>query len=124
MNNKSIKVLGWIIAGVVALALLGTGLLKLSGGSQAAEMAEGVGGRGNLIILGSMEILIAILWLLPRVGLLGGLLAMAYMGGAMAVHFINNQPLIIPLVIQVLIWLGVALRFHETTRRLRNQVVQ
>lgn len=121
MKEKTRKIVSWILAGLVAFALVGSGMAKLSGGEQAAEIAKGVGGVTNLTILGILEIAIAAIWLVPRTGLIGGLLAIAYMGGAIAVHFISNQPVLIPVAIQILIWVAAAYRFPEITKRLFNQ---
>lgn len=121
MKEKTRKIVSWILAGLVAFALVGSGMAKLSGGEQAAEIAKGVGGVTNLTILGILEIAIAAIWLVPRTGLIGGLLAIAYMGGAIAVHFISHQPVLIPVAIQILIWVAAAYRFPEITKRLFNQ---
>jgi CBS-domain-containing membrane protein len=72
--------------------------------------------------LGVMELIIALIWLIPRTGVVGTLLAVAYMGGAIAVHFINSQPVFTPVIIQVLIWIAAAVRFPELTKRLVNKI--
>lgn len=118
MNQKTKKVIYWVGTGLVAFALAGSAMVKLSGGEQAAEMAKGVGGVNHVILLGVLELFIVALWLFPRTGVLGALLAIAYMGGAMAVHFVYNQPILTPLAIQVLIWLVSVYRFPELTKRL------
>lgn len=120
MKEKTRKIVSWIFAGLVAFVLAGSGMAKLSGGEQAAEIAKGVGGVTNLTMLGILEFAIAVIWLVPRTGLIGALLAIAYMGGAIAVHFINHQPVLIPVVIQILIWVATAYRYPEITRRLFN----
>lgn len=122
MNQKTNKIVSWVLAGLVAFALVGSGMVKLSGGEQAAEMAKGLGGTGHVMLLGILELVIALIWLIPRTGIIGTLLAAAYMGGAIAVHFIGNQPVLIPVVIQMLIWIAAAMRFPELTKRLMNKI--
>lgn len=122
MNQKTTKIVSWILAGLVAFALVGSGMVKLSGGEQAAEMAKGLGGTGHVMLLGILELIIALIWLIPRTGIIGTLLAAAYMGGAIAVHFIGNQPVMIPVAIQMLIWIAAAMRFPELTKRLMNKI--
>ncbi len=122
MNQKTNKIVSWVLAGLVAFALVGSGMVKLSGGEQAAEMAKGLGGSGHVMLLGILELVIALIWLIPRTGIIGTLLAAAYMGGAIAVHFIGNQPVMIPVVIQMLIWIAAAMRFPELTKRLMNKI--
>jgi len=122
MNQETNKIVSWVLAGLVAFALVGSGMVKLSGGEQAAEMAKGLGGSGHVMLLGILELVIALIWLIPRTGIIGTLLAAAYMGGAIAVHFIGNQPVMIPVVIQMLIWIAAAMRFPELTKRLMNKI--
>jgi hypothetical protein len=42
------------------------------------------------------------------------------MGGATAVHVVTHQPVIALLVIQSIIWTTIAIRFPETTTRLKG----
>lgn len=93
-------------------------MVKLRGGEAAAAMAKGVGGNTNLTMLGILELLIVALWLFQKTGVLAALLAIAYVGGAMAVHFINNQSILVPVIIQMLIWVASAYRFPELMQRL------
>ena len=120
MNNKTRAVVNWILATIVALIFIGSGLFKLSGAAGAEAIAKAVGGAAHLTILGMVELIIALVFLYPRTGVVGALLMIAYMGGAMAVHFVSGQS-IAPLVcIEVLIWITSALRFPELTQRLFN----
>lgn len=118
MNTKSNKIIYWVLTALVALVLTASAMGKLMGGAQAAEMAKGVGGLANLKILGILELTIVALWLFPKTGVVGALLAIAYMGGAIAVHFTSNQPVLIPVIIQIVIWLVAAYRFPELIKRL------
>lgn len=121
MSLKNNKVVYWVLTGIVSALLLMSGFTKLSGGEKAVEMAVQLGGVTNVRILGILEIIIVAIWLFPRTGVLGALLAIAYMGGAIAVHFIFNQPVMIPVVIQAVIWLVAAYRFPELTQRLSGK---
>ncbi|EDM35847.1 probable integral membrane protein [Pedobacter sp. BAL39] len=118
MTDKTKKILGWVLAGLVAFVFIGSGGFKISGGN--AEMVKGLGGATNLLILGSLEVIIAILFLYPRTGVIGALLGIAYMGGAMAVHLVSGQSIMLLVVIEVLIWITSAVRFPELVERLRG----
>lgn len=118
MNTKSNKIIYWVLTALVAFVLTASAMGKLLGGDQAAEMAKGVGGLTHLKILGFLELAIVALWLFPKTGVVGALLAIAYMGGAIAVHFTTNQPVIVPVIIQIVIWLVAAYRFPELVKRL------
>ena len=87
---------------------------------KTVEMAQSVGGRSNLIILAFLEFVIAILFLIPRTGVVGILLMIAYMGGALAVLFVSGQPFIFLIIIQILIWITGLFRFPELGQRLLN----
>lgn len=121
MSPKTRKIIYWTLTGFVALILTGSAMGKLTGGNQAVEMAKGLGGNTNLIILGILELSIVALWLIPKTGVLGTLLAIAYIGGAMAVHFVNSQSILAPAIIQIVIWLVAVYRFPELTKRLFNK---
>lgn len=81
-------------------------------------MVQGLGGASNLILLGVLELIIVATFLYTRTGVLGALLMIAYMGGAMAVHFVTGQSMVTVLIIQILIWIASTLRFPELTKRL------
>ncbi len=118
MNNKIKKALGVILIGIVALIFIGGGLYNISGAPATVEIAKGVGGIRNLIVLGTLEIVFGILFLIPRTGVLGALLLIAYMGGAMAFHLAKGTSLIIPSVIQIIVWIASFVRFTEFGQRL------
>ena len=116
MNSKTKNILIWTLTGLVSLVFIGSGIFKLMGGN--AEMANGVGGASNLISLGILELIITALFIYPKTGVVGALLMIAYMGGAMAVLFVSHQPYVFIIVIQALIWITSALRFPELKSRL------
>lgn len=118
MNMKTNKIIYWVLTGLVAFILTASALIKLSGGEQAAEMAKGLGGMQHVTILGVLELVIVALWCFKRTGVVATLLAVAYLGGAIAVHFVNSQPVWTPAIIQVIVWLAAAYRFPELTTRL------
>lgn len=121
MNIKTNKILYWVLTGLVAFILTASALAKLSGGEQAAEMAKGLGGMEHVTTLGILELIIVALWFFKRTGVVATLLAVAYLGGAMAVHFVNSQPVWTPAIIQVIVWLAAAYRFPELASRLFNK---
>ncbi len=60
--------------------------------------------------IGVVELLVAILFLVPRTAFLGAILATAYLGGATATHVRVGDPFIFTIVIGVVAWVGHALR--------------
>ncbi|HTJ50558.1 MAG TPA: DoxX family protein [Cyclobacteriaceae bacterium] len=122
MNSKTKNIITWILTGIVVLIFVGSGIFKLTGGDATIEMAKGVGGTNNLITLGVLELIIVGLFLYPRTGIIGSLLMIAYMGGALAVCFVTRQPVIPLIIIQILIWIASGLRFPELRQRLFNKI--
>ncbi|HMG07265.1 MAG TPA: DoxX family protein, partial [Mucilaginibacter sp.] len=113
MSNKTRNILGWALVTIVAVLFIGSGVFKLSGASATIEMAKDVGGTANLTILGILELFIVTLFLVPRTGVVGALLMIAYMGGAMAVLFVSGKSIVPLIVIEILIWITATLRFPE-----------
>lgn len=118
MNNKTGSIVGWILTGLVSF--LASGLFKLFGGEKTIEMANSLGGSQHLVVLGILEIVMVALFLIRRTAIVGFLLMVAYMGGAITVHFTTNQALGVVIGIETLIWITGAIRFPELTRRLVN----
>ncbi|MCP9757191.1 DoxX family protein [Lacihabitans sp. CCS-44] len=116
MNNKTKNIIGWVLAGLLSFVFVGSGIMKIMGGN--AEMAKGLGGETNMLALGILELVMVILFLIPKTGVVGALLMIAYIGGAMAVHLTTGQSIIFLVVIQIVIWLISAFRFPELTQRL------
>jgi len=118
MNKKVKKIVEWALSGVLILILLSSGILKLSGLPQAEEMAASVGGTKNLLFLGVLEIIIVLLFVIPRTKVVGLFLMIAYFGGAMATHLITGEPILIPTLIQTLVWLTAFFAIPELNDRL------
>jgi hypothetical protein len=119
MSDKLKKIIYWILTGLVAFVFVGSALGKLTADADALKMAEGFGlNAQNYAILGVIEIISIILFIIPRTGVLGTLLLAAYMGGAIATHLEHGQSVIAPCVIQTFLWIVAVYRFPELKSRL------
>lgn len=118
MNNKTKNIIGWVLAGLLSLAFIGSGIMKLT--SDDPQMVKALGGQTNMIVLGVLELVMVVLFLIPKTGVVGALLMIAYMGGAMAVHLTTGQSVVLQTVIQCLIWITSAIRFPELVGRLKS----
>jgi hypothetical protein len=119
MSDKLKKIIYWVLTGLVAFVFVGSALGKLTADADALKMAEGFGlNAQNYAILGVIEIISIILFIIPRTGVLGTLLLAAYMGGAIATHLEHGQSVIAPCVIQTFLWIVAVYRFPELKSRL------
>lgn len=115
---KRNKIIEWTFTILVAIILGGSGAIKLIGGEQTVEMAKGVGGASNLFLLGILEMVILVLWFIKRTGVVASLLAISYMAGIIAVMFVQNQSIVMPIVLETIVWVAAVIRFPELGRRL------
>jgi uncharacterized membrane protein len=119
MSDKLKKNIYWVLTGLIAFVFFGSALGKLTADADALKMAEGFGLIAqNYTILGVIEIISIILFIIPRTGVLGALLLAAYMGGAIATNLEHGQSIIATCVIQTYLWIVAIYRFPELKTRL------
>lgn len=93
--------------------------MKLTHSETAVAQAASIGLDATTYWwIGVVEVISLVLFIVPRTGVLGALLLIAYLGGAIATHLQHQQPIVMPVAIQVLLWIAAALRFPELTQRL------
>jgi len=112
MTEKTRRIAGWVITGLLAAFLLFSAYGKLSG--QMTGMMTSIGfSEGEVTLIAIGEILSVVLFLIPRTASLGTLLLSAYMGGAIATHMQSAPPAdsyLMPSIILVVIWIAAILR--------------
>ncbi len=70
-----------------------------------------IGVPGSLLPpLGTLEICITLLYLIPRTSFLGAILITGYLGGAIFTHLRIGEPWFVQALLGVVAWLGLALR--------------
>ncbi len=111
-GSKALIYIGWAISILVGLALLVSGIFKFMPPAPEAEQGlQHIGWRADQLgTLGILEILSAVLYLIPQTAILGAILVSGYMGGAIATHLRVGDPVVVQVVIPVLAWLGIWLR--------------
>ena len=72
------------------------------------------------IILGVIEVISIILFIIPKTGIIGTLLLAAYMGGAIATHLEHGISIVAPCLIQAFMLLVAFYRFPELRAKLLN----
>jgi len=115
MSGKTIKIIGWILTVPLVALFLYSAYHKFV----STEGAPMLGlTTKKLQIIGVIEVLSAVLFVIPRTGILGTLLLAAYMGGAIATHVEHNLSVTAPVVVQCILWIVAVLRFPELITRI------
>lgn len=119
MKLKVIKLSSWVLTTLLSALFSISAITKIIKADTAIQQAQAIGiDAGTNQILGIIELVAVILFIIPRTGIVGALLLMSYMGGAIATHLQHGQPLAFVIIIQSLIWITAALRFKELTNNL------
>jgi len=114
MKNK----IGWGLTGIVTLLMAASAIDKITGSEHALQMTASFGiPAATYRILGLIELGSVILFVIPRTGILGLLLLVSYLGGAIATHLQHQQGILFPAAIEALVWLTALIRFPELTVR-------
>jgi hypothetical protein len=115
MNTKTQLWLGRAITALPVLFLLFDGAVKLMNIPAVSQSFKDLGFQRNLALeLGILELVLIVIYLIPRTAILGAVLWTGYLGGAIATHLRLDQPLfthtLFPLYVAVPLWLGLWLR--------------
>lgn len=118
-NSKGIKITGWVLTGLIAAALIMSAFMKISLNEMVLENAAKAGVEPSTFrIIGIVELLSVILFVIPRTGIVGTVLLAAYFGGAIATHVFSHEPIGTVIGFEIVICLTAILRFPELTQRL------
>jgi len=123
-SEKTKQIIYWVLTGLVAFVFLGSAAGKLSANEETIKMAAGFGlDAKTYTILGIVELVCAILFIIPRTGIVGTLLLTAYMGGAIASHLEHGVSIVAPCIIQTFMLAVAFFRFPELRFKLLNSKV-
>src|SRR5436190_21855066 len=106
---------GRALSALAVLFLLFDATIKLLQLPVAVEGTKKVGYPGNVVfILGAIQLVCLIVYLVPRTAVLGAILWTGYLGGAVATHVRVGNPLfshvLFPIYVAAIIWGGLWLR--------------
>lgn len=109
--TKSQKIAGIVLTVLPGLMLLASAAMKLSGAPEIVEGFTKFGfDPGVIRPIGVVELLATLLFLVPRTSFVGAILITGYMGGAICTHLRVGEPIIIPIALGVVVWIGYGLR--------------
>ena len=115
--SKKLVITGWVISILVSLMFLFSGAMKFTGGPQLEQGLNHLGIPKSMVVaIGVLELLCTIIYLIPATSILGAILMTGYVGGIILTHWRVGDPVYIPIVLGILIWLGLYLReprLHE-----------
>lgn len=115
------KRVGWTMSVLLSIMFLLSAMMKVTGNQEALQHAVDMGFDAMAYqSLGYVELLAVALFLFPRTGVVGALLLMVYIGGAICAHLVSHQSLISVITFEVLLWITAAIRFPELRQRLFN----
>jgi uncharacterized membrane protein YphA (DoxX/SURF4 family) len=119
MSQKAIKITGWTLTIILALVFTMSAFMKLTQNETALAQASSFGiDTTTYQFIGIIEVISLLLFLIPRTGILGTLLLVAYMGGAIVTHLQHQQPIAVAVIVQILLWVTAFIRFPELKQRL------
>lgn len=113
--SKGIRWAGRIMTGIAVLFLAFDTAIKLVAAAPAVEGTTQLGfAPHHVTIIGLIELVCLVVYLVPRTAPLGAVLWTGYLGGAIATHLRLGNPLfshtLFPIYIAALLWAGLYLR--------------
>ena len=119
MSQKTIKVMGLILTAILGLLFTMSAIIKITLNDTALAQAAAFGiSTATYQFIGVIEIVSLLLFIIPRTGVLGTMLLVAYLGGAIVTHLQHQQPIAIAVSVQVLLWVTAIVSFPELGRRI------
>ena len=105
MNEKTRKIVGWVISGLLGALLLFSAFGKLSG-NMTEDMTSWGFTEGHVVAIGIVEVICLVLFLIPKTSSLGTLLLASYMGGAIATHMQQGDSFIFQAVVNGVVYVA------------------
>ncbi len=122
MSEQTKKIIYWILTGLIAFVFVGSAMGKFTADANTLKMVESIGLNANTYkLLGVIELVSVLLFIFPRTGILGVILLVSYMGGAIATHLESGQSVVAPCIIQTALVLISFYRFPELVKRISNK---
>lgn len=115
MKTSKSRLAGWILSGLLAAFLIGPSAIgKFVEWEGKAEMFDKMGLTVELVKkIGVVEIVIALLFLVPQTAFVAAILLTGYLGGAVLTHLRIGEPIFMPIIIGILVWVALGLRVPE-----------
>jgi len=114
-SAKKRSIAGYVLTGLVAAFLTFDTVMKLLQIAPAVQGTTELGyPAGTVVVIGAIELVCLVLYLIPPTSVLGALLLTGYLGGAIATHVRVGSPLpthtLFPIYVALMVWGGLYLR--------------
>lgn len=110
-QSKGMTWAGYIIGWLPVLMFIFSASMKLMKPEGFAEGLQHLGWtEEQMFTLAFVEFACTLIYVIPRTAILGAVLLTAYLGGAIATHVRVGDPIYIPVLLGIMIWLGLFLR--------------
>ena len=114
-SAKKRSIAGYVLTGLVAAFLAFDTVMKLLQLAPAVQGTTELGyPAGTVVVIGAIELVCLVLYLIPRTSVLGALVLTGYLGGAIATHLRVGSPLpthtLFPIYVALMVWGGLYLR--------------
>ncbi len=115
MGGQKSKIVGWMLSVLMsAFLILGSASGKFMDFEGKTEMFNHLGYSTEVMFkIGVVEVIVALLYVIPQTGFLGAILLTAYLGGATATHVRVGDPFYFPIIMGVIVWIALGLRRPE-----------
>jgi hypothetical protein len=105
---------GWVLSVLPSLLLLFSGFNKVMASEEVLSGLNQFGiDPGQIKVLGIAEILLTLLYLIPRTSFVGAILLTGWIGGAIFTHLRVGDGFVMQIIMGVLIWVGFGLRYYD-----------
>jgi hypothetical protein len=109
--SKAARIAGWIMTILPSLLFAFSGIMKLIGPPGMEESFTKLQIPPSWAFnLGVLELGCLVIYLIPRTAVVGAILLVGYLGGAMLTHLRVGEPPVMHVVLGILIWGGLWLR--------------
>jgi hypothetical protein len=105
---------GWVLSVLPSLLLLFSGFNKVMASEEVLKGLDHFGiNPAQIKTLGVVEIIITLLFLIPRTSFIGAILVTGWMGGAIFTHVRVGDGFFMQMIIPILVWIGFGLRHYD-----------
>ena len=124
-TSRRARTVSWIVTALVLLFLAFDITIKLMMSPEAIQGTQELGYPAGIVRpLAYLQLILLVLYMVPRTAPLGAILWTGYLGGAVATHVRLENPLfsyiLFPTYVAAFLWLGLWLR-DERVRRLTTR---